>query len=192
MLDRESSITLINEKNSNFTVNVRKVIAAYKGNFINADKDERYKWEGIGWYQAHWDIEASDFAAMAASAFSKMSNLLNSGLYYPYKMLTGYASEDPESVRGLFRMLYDESLPLEQRYTLFREGFDRYLEQIRMREPDRQKALQHFQDLRAVMVYLTCRYPEKYFLYKSKMYTAFRDRTGFIEDKPRQKTAVWK
>lgn len=168
------------------------VISHYKANFDTVAPQEQYKWEGIGWYKSHWDINASDFAGMVEVAFSKMANLLASGMYYPYKMLVKFAQYDAESVRSLFKMLYNEDLPLAQRYTAFREGFEKYIEQLKKREPDRDKGLQHFQDLRAVMVYLTCEYPEKYFLFKSRMFTTFRDRVGYVEEKPKQKSVVWK
>lgn len=172
--------------------NIHKVIAAYKGNFAQADKNERYKWEAIGWYKRYWDIGAEDFAAMVKNAFGKARNLLASSMYYPYKMLSRFAEEHPERVRALFRELHDETLPLPQRYVAFRGGFEEFIEERKARDPNRERALQHYQDLRAVMVYLTFEYPEKYYLYKSTMYTAFRDRVGFAEDKPARKSVVWK
>lgn len=172
--------------------NIRRVIASYKSNFVQTNKDERYKWEAISWYKEHWDIEAGDFASMLENAFGKAYNLLSSGMYYPYKVMLEFATEHPEDVRSLFRMLFDESLPLAQRYVAFRDGFEKRLDELKKRDPNRDKTLQHYQDLRAVMVYLTFQYPEKYYLYKSTMFTTFRDRVGFVEDKPAQKSVVWK
>lgn len=171
---------------------IRMVIEKYKTEFAETDSKERYKWEGIGWYKSHWNIDAPDFAAMAELAFRKMANLLTSGMYYPYKMLVEFAQADPEAVRELFRMLYNEELPLAQRYTAFREGFENYIKQRRKQETDQNRTLQHFQDLRAVMVYLTCEYPETYYLFKSRVFAAFRDRIGYVEEKPKQKSVVWK
>lgn len=171
---------------------IRMVIEKYKTEFAETDSKERYKWEGIGWYKSHWNIDAPDFAAMAELAFRKMANLLTSGMYYPYKMLVEYAQAEPEAVRELFRMLYNEELPLAQRYTAFREGFENYIKHRRKQETDQNRTLQHFQDLRAVMVYLTCEYPETYYLFKSRVFAAFRDRIGYVEEKPKQKSVVWK
>lgn len=171
---------------------IRMVIEKYKTEFAETDSKERYKWEGIGWYKSHWNIDAPDFAAMAELAFRKMANLLTSGMYYPYKMLVEFAQADPEAVRELFRMLYNEELPLAQRYTAFREGFENYIKQRRKQGTDQNRTLQHFQDLRAVMVYLTCEYPETYYLFKSRVFAAFRDRIGYVEEKPKQKSVVWK
>lgn len=171
---------------------IRKVISHYKRHFTEADRNERYKWEAIGWYKKHWDINASDFATMLEVAFSKTGNLLASGMYYPYRMIVAYAQTDPEEVRRIFKQLHNEELPLAQRYSAFRESCQRYIDKRKKNDPGREKALQHYQDLRAVMVYLTFEYPEKYYLFKSRMFTTFRDRVGFVEEKPKQKSIVWK
>ena len=171
---------------------IRKIISHYKQHFTEADQGERYKWEAIGWYKKHWDINASDFAAMLEVAFSKTANLLASGMYYPYRMIVAYAQADPEEVRRIFKQLHNEELPLAQRYSAFRESCQRYIDKRKQNDPGREKALQHYQDLRAVMVYLTFEYPEKYYLFKSRMFTTFRDRVGFVEEKPQQKSIVWK
>lgn len=171
---------------------IRKVISHYKQHFTEADHNERYKWEAIGWYKKHWDINASDFTAMLEVAFSKTENLLASGMYYPYRMIVAYAQTDPEEVRRIFKQLHNEELPLAQRYSAFRESCQRYIDKRKQNDPGREKALQHYQDLRAVMVYLTFEYPEKYYLFKSRMYTTFRDRVGFVEEKPKQKSIAWK
>ncbi len=171
---------------------IRKVITHYKQHFAEADQGERYKWEAIGWYKKHWDIDASDFAAMLEMAFSKTGNLLASGMYYPYKMIIAYAQAEPEEVRSIFKQLHNEVLPLAQRYSTFRESCQRYIDKLKQSDPGREKGLQHYQDLRAVMVYLTFEYPEKYYLFKSRMYTTFRDRVGFVEEKTKQKSIVWK
>ena len=168
------------------------VIDHYKANFGAVNKDEHYKWEALGWYKKHWNIDAEDFADMLTNAFSKTSNLLSSGMYYPYKMITEYAQADPEEVRRIFKLLHDESIPLAERYHLFRDSCKARIDQIMNEQPGREKALNHYQDLRAVMVYLTFEYPEKYYLFKSTMYSDFRDRIGFREEKTNQTSVIGK
>lgn len=174
------------------TERIHLILNHYKAHFPAVDQGERYKWEAIGWYKRHWNIEAEDFAAMLAEAFSKAGNLLANGMYYPYKMIVEYARANPEAVRGIFRILHDEALPLSHRYEAFRASCQEYIDGRLAQEPGRTKPLNHYQDLRAVIVYLTFQYPEKYFLYKSSMYTGFRDRVFDTEEKPKNKTAVWK
>lgn len=171
---------------------VQFVIKHYKEHFASVDKEERYKWEALGWYKKHWKIDAEDFAGMLANAFSKTSNLLSSGMYYPYKMITEYAQANPEEVRRIFKVLHDENLPLAERYQVFRDSCKSRIDQLMKELPGREKALNHYQDLRAVMVYLTFEYPEKYYLFKSTMYSDFRDRIGFREEKGNQASVIGK
>lgn len=168
------------------------VIDHYKANFGAVNKEEHYKWEALRWYKNHWDIDAENFPEMLANAFSKTANLLSSGMYYPYKMITEYAEAEPEEVRRIFRILHDERIPLAERYQIFRDSCRYRVNQIMQDQPGREKALNHYQDLRAVMVYLTFEYPEKYYLFKSTMYSDFRDRIGFREEKTNQSSVLGK
>lgn len=106
-------------------------------------------------------------------------NLLTSAMYYPYRMMYTFAQREPETVRALFRGLFDEDKPLSLRYARFRDGCDACLERYRNAEPAHDKAKNHYQDLRAVSVYLTFEFPDKYYLYKYRMFKDFADLIGF-------------
>jgi len=151
---------------------VLQIIEAYKSDFERVNTEERYKWEAIECYRQKWDINAEDFAGMLGEAFKKSSNLLAAAMYYPFRMVSAYAKEDPETVRELFKELYNENLPLSERYEMFRTGFDKFVSE---------KKLNHYQDLRAISVYLTFEYPEKYFMYKYRMYKSFKEKVGYEE-----------
>lgn len=159
-----------------------QVIAAYKADFERIDRQERYKWIALEWYRTHWDLDAPDFAAMFAEAFSKANNLLAASMYYPYKMACEYARYNPEEARALFRELYDERLPLAQRYRDFRNGFKRYMDAQLWEDTGRTRWRNHYQDLHAVSVYLTFAFPEKYYLYKATAYNRFKNLVGFAEE----------
>lgn len=174
------------------TDRIHFVIDHYKEHFDAVDQEERYKWGAIAWYKKHWKIDSPNFAQMLEEAFGKAKNLLASAMYYPYRMITEYARVNPEEVRRIFKKLYDESLPLEERYQVFRDSCKSGVDQIRAQNPEYEKAVNHYQDLRAIMVYLTFEYPEKYYLYKSTMYSDFRDRIGFREDKSNQSSVIGK
>lgn len=174
------------------TDRIHFVIDHYKEHFDAVDQGERYKWEAIAWYKKHWEIDSPNFAQMLEEAFGKAKNLLASAMYYPYRMITAYAQVNPEEVRRIFKILYDERLPLEERYQVFRDSCKSGIDQIRAHNPEYEKAVNHYQDLRAIMVYLTFEYPEKYYLYKSTMYSDFRDRIGFREDKFNQSSVIGK
>lgn len=122
---------------------------------------EKYKWVAIQHFQKHWNIEASDFAGMLDQALGKTYNLLASGYYYARKMIVSFAQEDPEGVRELFRMLYDETRDLAERV----EKFIAYAED-RKQNHNEEGWKNHFQDTRSVSVYLWLKYPDKYYIYK--------------------------
>ena len=195
-IEFKSSLPVADQQNSPITApvieKIKLVIAHYKSNFDIVNKQELYKWKAIAWYKQHWNIEAENFAEMLTNAFSKAANLLASGMYYPYRMITEYANADPEEVRRIFRILHDESIPFSERYRIFQSSCKARLDQIMKDNPDRKKPLNHYQDLRAVMVYMTFEYPEKYYLFKSTMFSDFAERVGFSEDVPKVKSAIWK
>lgn len=143
--------------NSTIADKVKQIIKAYKDDFETRNKEERYKWIAVGTYKKVWNINAPNFADMLKSAFNDTANLLRSGNYYPYKMLGVFAEKEPETLRSLFKMLYDESVSFEERCSKFRDAFENYF---------KSQGLNHYQDLHAISVYLTCEYPEKYYIYK--------------------------
>lgn len=165
------------------------VLDRYRADFHRFWNEERYKWVAVKHYKDNWNIDAEDFAAMLAEAFKWSGNLLAGAMYYPYKMICVFAQENPEVVREMFRRLYDEGRPLAERYREFRTSCGQCLADLLSRQ-NSTKTLNHYQDLRAVSVYLSFEYPDTYFLYKYKMYTRFRDLVGFQEEKGRSE--LWK
>ena len=171
---------------------IREVLARYKSDFTKYWEDEKYKWVAVQHFQKNWNIEAEDFAGMLKESFSQTYNLLQGGMYYANKMLCALAQQDPEKMRSLFRMLYDENLPLVERLQPFRTGCDELLEEFRKSAAEPEKAKNHYQDLRALCVYLSFRYPETYFLFKYRMYTGFRKLIGFKETSQEKDSEVRK
>ena len=174
---------------SNISKKIQLVIKKYKDNFEYINQQERYKWEATKWYQDHWDINAEDFTQMLSTAFEKSANLLASGMYYPYKMIKEISVSNPEKTREMFRTLYNEELSFAERYDLFKKGADEYIEQLKAQTG---KKLNHYQDPHALSVYLFFQYPERYFIYKSSMYTGMRDRIGFVEENTNKSAIICK
>ena len=171
---------------------IREVLARYKSDFTKYWEDEKYKWVAVQHFQKNWNIEAEDFAAMLKESFSQTYNLLQGGMYYANKMLCVLAQQDPEKMRSLFRLLYNENLPLVDRLQPFRTGCEELLEEFRKNTAEPEKAKNHYQDLRALGVYLSFRYPETYFLFKYRMYTGFRKLIGFNETSQEKDSEVRK
>lgn len=160
---------------------IREVLDYYKKDFVKYWEEEKYKWVAVQHFQDNWDIEAADFTSMLEESISQAYNLLQGGMYYASKMLCTLAKQDPEKMRSLFRLLYNENLPLVDRLQPFRTGCDELLEKFRQTSSEPEKAKNHYQDLRALCVYLSFEYPEKYFLFKYRMYTGFRKLIDFKE-----------
>ena len=126
---------------------------------------EIYKWEAVAQFQSEWNIDASNFVEMLEKALAKTENLLTVGMFFPKGMLLGLASKEPETVRAMFKDLYDESKDLEQRVSNFIAKAD----ELHKRNPGGKK---HFQGTRAISVYLWLKYPEKYYVYQYAIYNS--------------------
>lgn len=161
---------------------LHRYINAYEQRFDAISHDEIYKWRAVQWFQRHWNIEAVDFTAMLEKSLKKTSNLMDSGYYYPHRMILLNAERDPEAVRAAFRALFDEELDLMDRIT----SFQAVLGELTERSFPGKKS---YQDDRAVMVYLALRYPNTYYLYKSTMFKEFTRKLGY-DYKPKWETGV--
>ncbi len=138
---------------------LQEVIAAYKKYFPTHIGDEIYKWKAIKQFQDKWIIDAPDFIQMFWDATSLFDNLLASMNHYPRGMVKEMAEAEPETVRQMFRDLFDESQPLADRVNRFRAESDRIREQY---WPEKM----HYQDFNSMSIYLWARYPDKYYIYK--------------------------
>lgn len=102
---------------------------------------------------------------MFKTATGKTHNLLASGYVYPRKMILDFAKADRETVRQMFRDLFDESRDLAERVTAFQAS----AEEIRAKYDDGTKQWQnHYQSTNAVSTYLWLMFPDKYYIYKYK------------------------
>jgi 5-methylcytosine-specific restriction protein B len=147
------------------TTKLKEVIEIYKDDFTDIDKDERYKWIAVKHFQDNWnvDVSAPEFADMVERSFAKHVNLLDEGVARPLGVMVFFARREPETVRSLFKTLFDETQPLESRIETFSDGVSVFVEKMKQ-EDDGWKST--FQDLHAISVYLTFRHPENYYIYK--------------------------
>lgn len=142
---------------------LRDIIKQYKRHFKYIHQEEIYKWRAVKCFQENWNITADNFPEMLEASFALTKNLLDSGLYYPKRMLLKNAEANPEYVRKLLMTLYDEEQDLITRITNFKNG---------MREHSRRTfptLKNDYQDLRAISVYLCLRYPDRYYFYKYEL-----------------------
>lgn len=83
------------------------------------------KWEAVKCFREHWDIDAPDFADMLSQALAKTGSLLNAAHFFASGMLIAMARAGGETVRQMFRSLFDETQELAQRITDFEDAAEK-------------------------------------------------------------------
>lgn len=146
-------------------------IKEYKRNFDWVSQQEIYKWKAVKCFQDNWDLEADNFSEMLLTSIKLTQNLLKSGQYFPLRMLTHYSRLKPQELRELFRDLYNEEQDIFERIENFQNGINDINEEL---FPGKNS----YQDHRAIIVYLTLKFPERYFFYKFKMYKQLYSKLG--------------
>lgn len=152
---------------------LKHYIEEYKHNFNRVNQEEIYKWKAVKCYQENWDIRAGNFYKMLLASLSRTKNLLDSGQYFPLRMIVYYAEHKPNEVRQLFENLYNEDEDLFERIQNFQIGINAINDELFENKKS-------YQDLRAIIVYLVLRYPERYFLYKFEMFKRFSEKLELI------------
>lgn len=145
---------------------LRQYIDEYKLDFDRVNQQEIYKWKAVKCFQENWNIEATNFLKMLSNSIRLTQNLLKSGQYFPLRMLEHYATQRPDELRELFRNLYVEENDIYQRIEDFKNGTKAINDSL---FPGKNT----YQDHRAIIVYLTLHYPERYFFYKFEMFKQF-------------------
>lgn len=136
----------------------------YLNDFDNYIPDEIYKWEAIKVFNDNWDLNVpnEEFANMVEKSLKESDNILMANRYYPYSTLLTFSRKEPETVRKMFEVLFDETEDLYNRINNFvnksDELLDKYLEEGKS----------HYQDMHVISVYLGFKYPNKYYLFKSQ------------------------
>lgn len=152
---------------------LKHYIKEYKLNFDRVNQEEIYKWQAVKCFQDNWNIDAGDFSVMLSKSLKKTKNLLESGQYFPLKMLVQYAEKRPEKVRQIFRNLYNEDIDLYERIQGFQSDINFINDKLF-------KDKKSYQDQRAIIVYLVLNYPERYFFYKYDMFKQFSEKLELI------------
>ena len=152
---------------------VKRYIEEYKRQFNRVHNLEIYKWHAIKQFQDNFDINSKDFYSNLEISLEKSDNLLVSHNYFPKGMLLENVEKSPETVREMFKVLFDEDFDFLERVENFRAEFGAL---SKVNFPDKKN---HYQDHRAVVVYLTLMYPERYFFYKFGMFKNFAEKVDY-------------
>jgi hypothetical protein len=151
---------------------LQQYLAQYKKEFHRIHAEEKYKWEVVKHFQNTWDLDAEDFATMLESALTGTIGLLDSGNYFPRRMVIESAEVAPETVRAAFSKLYEESISLQERVDTFQK---RLVQLIHSHWPEKS----HYQDHRAILVYLSLHYPDIHYFYKYSVLESFCEKVGY-------------
>jgi len=150
------------------TIALQDFVTQYKASFTehrHGIDGEVYKWKAVKCFQDNWNIDASDFPTMLKSALAKTNNLLASAQFFPKGMLELFAESEPETLRNLFRELFNESVDVITRVKAFEDGTAKMLEAY----PTLKMT---YQNPNSISTYLWLRYPDKYYIYK---YSVIKD-----------------
>ena len=140
---------------------IKKLIEKYKKLIFTDKYDELYKWEALKNFQDNWNIEDANFELMFDKSFQpKNCNLWAARRSLPREMMTIFIEKDMEKVREMFHNLFNESLVLEDRIKSFIDESKKLTDEVFTL-----KDKNSYQDARIIMLYLSFRYPEKYYLY---------------------------
>lgn len=143
--------------------NIDIIIKNYIENFSTINIDEVYKWQAVQRFQEKWDINARNFPEMLDESLSLTKNLMDSRNHLPRTMITQLAVKQPANVRECFKLLFDESIDLFIRIDNFKDSIEAINQQEFPGKND-------YNDMRNIMVYLTLKYPDKYYFYKWSMF----------------------
>lgn len=155
-------------------------IQAYIHNWDYINTLEVYKWIAIKHFQETFFENDKSFPERLSQSLSKTGNLLVAPRYYPSGMLNEFCREKPSHVESMINDLFDESYPLRDRIIKFKDKSDQLI--IQMAEEGHgdwkgRDNVQSYQDAHSISVYLSLRYPDKYYIYK---YGVFRDFSKII------------
>ena len=167
-----------------------KHIERYKEFIQSEDYHEVYKWKVFKYFTNTWTnkLDGEGILQNLNDAFlNEGGNLWSGSHYLPLKMLKEFCSVDSSRVGKMFETIFDKNKPLEERLHFFESEAD---ELVRLFSPD--KELSTYQGKRAMSLYLSLKYPDKYYMFKSSMYKDFCKVTDFKPSPGRMKRKEYK
>lgn len=153
MIDRKKFDKLVKEYQNYFT--------NHKGeNGESYWEEEEFKWRGIKTFQDNWDLDTQNLSDMIKRSLYGVSHMMVSQARFPEGMIEDFAEREPDTVRAMFKDLFDESKDIVERFHSFKQKSADLLEHVG------NGAKNHFQDERTIALYLWLRYPDKYYVYQ--------------------------
>jgi len=144
--------------------------------------DEGYKWRAESCFVEHWDIDAEDFVSMFKAAMRDMSNLIDNATVQPIGgiLLLLKQPNEVEFVRECFRELYQpDNGDLETRQDRIYSFMEKMNAKIEKYAPGSWK---YPQKVNNVIYYLSLRYPNENYIFKSTEATEWANCIEYGDD----------
>ncbi|WP_375605647.1 McrB family protein [Flavobacterium davisii] len=140
-----------------------------------SEHQEKYKWGVLKQVYDKWNWSSEDVAEMFNNAFlvEGKKNLWESGNFYPIKHTLWMFQHFKNETINEFNNLFNEQIELKERIKSFINFYNLKLPELQKIAPDKKINYHSHNDLRAIALYLTLQYPEKYFLFKFTMFKNF-------------------
>lgn len=170
--------TIINKIQSHMNLNkLEKYWKEYKRYFElpKSEHNEKYKWGVLNQVYQKWNWNVDDVSEMYKNAFivEGKKNLWESGNFYPIKHTLWMFENFKDETIQEFDKLFNEKIGLQDRIKSFIDFYNLKLPILQKLVPDKRINYHSHKDFRAIALYLTLQYPEKYFLYKFTMFKNF-------------------
>jgi hypothetical protein len=123
-----------------------------------------HHWATLSHFQAHWDEQAADFAAMYGQCWFNPEHrrLWHTDHWQPKAMMQRLAEYNPLTVQLMFNDLFNETKDVEARISRFLFGLDALLADYKQDHPGSVENNHYHNDYRMIALYLGCRYPDVY------------------------------
>lgn len=141
----------------------------------DAEQPEKYKWSVLKQVYAKWDWNSPNKAKMFIESFDVIGskNLWESGNFYAIAHTKWMFEKFEKETIEIFNQLFDENQPLINRIKDFTDFYDEKLIELDKLLPEKKIGNHYHGDLRAIALYLSLEYPDKYFLFKFNMVNDF-------------------
>lgn len=161
------------------------VLDRYRRHLDVTRHNEVYKWEAVKHFKEVYDTSVDDLPAMLRDAFQvehnpKLNLIYGGGTWNPIGMMEMFVTFDRQGTLDALDSLFDEAKDLRSRMVSFEAWAIGILGRMNERAASRGEgpARNHWQDPRAMSVYLTFAHPESHILYKATMYRDAAKRLG--------------
>jgi hypothetical protein len=139
-----------------------------------------YPWETLQNFQAHWNPDDPDPAAMYDRCLqnSETRRMWQTESWYPKRMMMEFWRFEPRTLRMMFDDLFNETRETEARIGRFLFGCDMLLRDFRRAHPTSVENNHYHGDYRMIALYLALRYPESYASYDFQVFRTALERFG--------------